>query len=162
MKTLSKKGPHDLKKFAQVMNVNIIGTFNSVRLTAEAMSQNSPDEDGCRGVIINTSSIAAMDGQIGQAAYASSKGAVASMTLPLARDLSSYGIRVCTIAPGLFLTPMMAGLPIQVQTDLASTVPFPKRLGNPDEYAKLVQCIIENNMMNGEVLRLDGALRMQP
>ncbi|KAJ1434708.1 hypothetical protein B484DRAFT_325927 [Ochromonadaceae sp. CCMP2298] len=162
MRVLSKRGPHDLGQFMNVMNVNIVGTFNSVRLTAEAMSKNEPDEDGCRGVIINTSSIAAMDGQIGQAAYAASKGAVAAMTLPLARDLSSVGIRVCTIAPGLFLTPMMAGLPEQVQTNLAATVPFPKRLGNPVEYAQLVQAIVENNMLNGETIRLDGSLRMQP
>jgi 3-hydroxyacyl-CoA dehydrogenase / 3-hydroxy-2-methylbutyryl-CoA dehydrogenase len=161
-KTISKKGPHSLDQFAKVLNVNVMGTFNSLRLTADAMTKNEPDSDGCRGVIINTSSIAAFDGQIGQAAYASSKGAVASMTLPVARDLSSFGIRVCTIAPGLFLTPMLAGLPQQVQNELASTVPFPKRLGNPDDYARLVQSIIENSMLNGEVIRLDGALRMQP
>ena len=118
--------------------------------------------DGGRGVIINTASIAAMDGQIGQSAYAASKGAVVSMTLPLARDLSSYGIRVCTIAPGLFLTPMLEGLPESVQNDLSSTVPFPKRLGKPNEYAKLVEAIITNPMLNGETIRLDGALRMQP
>jgi NAD(P)-dependent dehydrogenase (short-subunit alcohol dehydrogenase family) len=161
-RTLSKKGAHSLDQFAKVINVNVLGTFNSVRLTAEAMSKNQPDLDGCRGVIINTASIAAFDGQIGQAAYAASKGAVAAMTLPIARDLSSFGIRVCTIAPGLFLTPMLAGLPEQVQNELAQTVPFPKRLGNPDEYAQLVQSIIENPMLNGEIIRLDGALRMQP
>ena len=161
-KTLSKKGPHSLEQFSKVLTINTIGTFNSIRLSAELMSKNIPDEDGCRGVIINTSSIAAMDGQIGQAAYAASKGAVLSMTLPIARDLSSFGIRVCCIAPGLFLTPMLEGLPEQVRIDLASTVPFPKRLGNPNEYAQLVQSIIENNMLNGEVIRLDGALRMQP
>eukprot|EP01034_Spumella_vulgaris_P022712 gene22712-28865_t len=149
-------------KFAKVLHVNTTGTFNSIRLTAEAMSTNEADKDGLRGVIINTASIAAMDGQIGQAAYAASKGAVVAMTLPIARDLSSYGIRVCTIAPGLFMTPMLEGLPEQVRIDLASTVPLPKRLGNPDEYAKLAQAIIENSMLNGEVIRLDGALRMQP
>jgi 3-hydroxyacyl-CoA dehydrogenase/3-hydroxy-2-methylbutyryl-CoA dehydrogenase len=161
-KTLSKKGAHPLDSFAKVINVNVVGTFNSIRLTAEAMSKNSPDADGARGVIINTASIAAFDGQMGQVAYAASKGAVAAMTLPIARDLASTGIRVCTIAPGLFKTPMLAGLPEQVQTELASTVPFPKRLGNPDEYAQLVQSIIENPMLNGEIIRLDGALRMQP
>jgi 3-hydroxyacyl-CoA dehydrogenase/3-hydroxy-2-methylbutyryl-CoA dehydrogenase len=162
MKTLGKKGPHSLAQFAKVLHVNTTGTFNSIRLTAEAMSTNEADKDGLRGVIINTASIAAMDGQIGQAAYAASKGAVVAMTLPIARDLSSYGIRVCTIAPGLFMTPMLEGLPEQVRIDLASTVPLPKRLGNPDEYAKLAQAIIENSMLNGEVIRLDGALRMQP
>lgn len=161
-RTLSKKGPHSFEQFAKVINVNVLGTFNSVRLSAEAMSKNTPDADGCRGVIVNTASIAAFDGQIGQAAYAASKGAVAAMTLPIARDLSSFGIRVCTIAPGLFLTPMLAGLPEQVQTELASTVPFPKRLGRPDEYAQLVQSIVENNMLNGEIIRIDGALRMSP
>jgi 3-hydroxyacyl-CoA dehydrogenase/3-hydroxy-2-methylbutyryl-CoA dehydrogenase len=162
-RTLSRKGvPHSLEQFARVMNVNVIGTFNCIRLTAEQMQKNEPDADGLRGVIINTASVAAFDGQIGQAAYASSKGAVAAMTLPVARDLSSIGVRVCTIAPGLFLTPMLEGLPEQVQNELASTVPFPKRLGRPNEYAMLVKAIIENPMMNGEVIRLDGALRMQP
>lgn len=161
-KTLGKKGPHALDAFSKVINVNVMGTFNSIRLSAEAMSKNEPDTDGCRGVIVNTASIAAFDGQMGQAAYAASKGAVAAMTLPIARDLASTGIRVCTVAPGLFLTPMLASLPQQVQTELASTVPFPKRLGNPDEYAQLVQSIIENPMLNGEIIRLDGALRMQP
>lgn len=162
MRTLGKKGPHSLSQFSKVLNVNTVGTFNVLRLAAEKMSLNQPDEDGVRGVIVNTASIAAMDGQIGQAAYAASKGAVVSMTLPIARDLSSYGIRVCTIAPGLFMTPMMEGLPEPVRIDLAKTVPLPKRLGNPDEYAKLVESIIGNNMLNGEVIRLDGALRMQP
>lgn len=162
MRTLSKRGPHSLEQFTRVLHINTIGTFNIVRLSAFEICKNSADSDGLRGVIINTASIAAMDGQIGQAAYAASKGAVAAMTLPLARDLSSYGIRVCTIAPGLFLTPMLEGLPEQVRTDLASTVPLPKRLGNPIEYAKLVECIIGNSMLNGEVIRLDGALRMQP
>lgn len=162
MKTLGKKGPHSLEQFIKVLNINTVGTFNVVRLTAEKMALNKPDADGCRGVIINTASVAAMDGQIGQAAYAASKGAVAAMTLPIARDLSSYGIRICTIAPGLFMTPMMEGLPESVRQDLAKTVPFPKRLGNPIEYAQLVQSILENPMMNGEIIRLDGALRMQP
>jgi 3-hydroxyacyl-CoA dehydrogenase / 3-hydroxy-2-methylbutyryl-CoA dehydrogenase len=162
MRTLSKKGPHSLSQFSKVLQVNTVGTFNVVRLAAEAMSHNALDEDHERGVIINTASIAAMDGQIGQAAYAASKGAVAAMTLPIARDLSSFAIRVNTIAPGLFLTPMLEGLPEQVRIDLAQTVPFPKRLGNPDEYARLVQSIIENPMLNGETIRLDGALRMQP
>ena len=161
-KTLSKKGPHNFEQFAKVLNVNVLGTFNSIRLTANEMTKNTPDEDGCRGVIISTASIAAMDGQMGQAAYAASKGAVAAMTLPSARDLASSGIRVCTIAPGLFLTPMLAGLPEVVQKELAATVPFPKRLGNPDDYARLVQSIVENSMLNGEIIRLDGALRMQP
>jgi 3-hydroxyacyl-CoA dehydrogenase/3-hydroxy-2-methylbutyryl-CoA dehydrogenase len=161
-RTLNKKGPHSREQFSKVIAVNVCGTFNSIRLTAEAMSKNTPDADGCRGVIVNTASMAAFDGQIGQVAYAASKGAVAAMTLPIARDLSSYGIRICTIAPGLFLTPMLAGLPEQVQNELASTVPFPKRLGNPDEYAQLVQSILENAMLNGEIIRLDGALRMQP
>lgn len=161
-RTLSKKGPHSLSQFAKVLGVNTIGTFNVVRLAAEAMSQNALDSDQERGVIINTASIAAMDGQIGQVAYAASKGAIVSMTLPLARDLSSFAIRVNTIAPGLFLTPLLEGLPEAVRTELASTVPFPKRLGNPEEYAQLVQSIIENPMLNGETIRLDGALRMQP
>jgi 3-hydroxyacyl-CoA dehydrogenase / 3-hydroxy-2-methylbutyryl-CoA dehydrogenase len=161
-RTLSKKGPHSLAQFSKVLQVNTVGTFNIIRLAADAMSKNEFDSDKERGVIVNTASIAAMDGQIGQAAYAASKGAVVAMTLPIARDLSSFGIRVCTIAPGLFLTPMLEGLPEQVRIDLASTVPFPKRLGNPDEYARLVQSIVENPMLNGEVIRLDGALRMQP
>eukprot|EP00349_Pseudokeronopsis_sp_Brazil_P003522 CAMPEP_0202972030 /NCGR_PEP_ID=MMETSP1396-20130829/32810_1 /ASSEMBLY_ACC=CAM_ASM_000872 /TAXON_ID= /ORGANISM="Pseudokeronopsis sp., Strain Brazil" /LENGTH=255 /DNA_ID=CAMNT_0049702023 /DNA_START=53 /DNA_END=820 /DNA_ORIENTATION=+ len=161
-KTLSKKGPHPLAQFQKVLTVNTVGTFNVARLSAEIMAKNTPDKDGDRGVIVNTASVAAFDGQIGQAAYAASKGAVAAMTLPLARDLSSFAIRVNTVAPGLFLTPMLEGLPEQVRTDLASTVPFPKRLGKPDEYAQLVQSIIENPMLNGETIRLDGALRMQP
>lgn len=162
MRTLSKKGPHSLAQFSKVMQINTVGTFNVVRIAAEKMATNTPDADGLRGVIINTASIAAMDGQIGQAAYAASKGAVVAMTLPIARDLSSYGIRVNTIAPGLFLTPMLEGLPEQVRVNLASTVPLPKRLGRPEEYAKLVEAIIDNPMLNGECIRLDGALRMQP
>lgn len=161
-RTLSKKGAHPLDAFTKVLHVNTIGTFNIIRLAAEVMAKNEEDADGERGVIINTASVAAYDGQIGQAAYAASKGAVAAMTLPIARDLSSSKIRVNTIAPGLFLTPMLEGLPEQVRTELASTVPFPKRLGKPEEYAQLVQSIIENPMLNGEVIRLDGAIRMQP
>jgi 3-hydroxyacyl-CoA dehydrogenase/3-hydroxy-2-methylbutyryl-CoA dehydrogenase len=161
-RTLSKKGPHDLAQFAKVLNVNTVGTFNVIRLAAHRMATNTPDEDSVRGVIINTASIAAMDGQIGQAAYAASKGGVVAMTLPVARDLAASGIRVNCIAPGLFLTPMLESLPEQVRKELASTVPLPKRLGKPAEYAKLVQAIIENPMLNGETIRLDGALRMQP
>lgn len=161
-RTLSKKGPHDLSAFAKVLNVNTVGTFNVIRLAAQRMALNEPDEDMIRGVIINTASVAAFDGQIGQAAYAASKGAVVGMTLPIARDLSSSGIRVNTIAPGLFLTPMLEGLPEKVREQLGQTVPLPKRLGKPAEYAKLVQAIIENSMLNGETIRLDGAIRMQP
>lgn len=166
MKVLNKKDvPHDLAQFSNVMKVNTIGTFNVLRLAAESMSKNEDKNvvnEGCRGVIINTASIAAMDGQMGQAAYAASKGAIVSMTLPVARDLAATGIRVNTIAPGLFLTPLLEGLPESVQNDLASTVPFPRRLGRPEEYAMLVESIINNPMMNGETIRLDGALRMQP
>lgn len=142
MKTLSKKGPANLEQFAKVQMVNVVGTFNVIRLASERMALNKADEDGLRGVIINTASIAAMEGQIGQAAYAASKGAIASMTLPIARDLSSYGIRVCCIAPGLFLTPMLQGLPDEIRKALAAGVPYPKRLGNPDEYARLAQSIL--------------------
>ena len=162
MKTIGKKGPHDLSQFSKVLHVNTTGTFNVIRLAAEKMAHNEADGDGIRGVIVNTASIAAMDGQMGQAAYAASKGAVVAMTLPIARDLSSTGIRVNTVAPGLFLTPMLEGLPETVRTQLGAGVPLPKRLGKPAEYAKLVQSIIENPMLNGEVIRLDGALRMQP
>ena len=162
MKTLSKKGPHLLDLFSKVVLVNAVGTFNVARLAAEKMSLNETDPDGLRGLIVNTASIAAFEGQIGQVAYAASKGAVVSMTLPLARDLAQYGIRVNTIAPGLMMTPMLEGLPESVQKDLAATVILPKRLGKPDEFAHLVQAIIENPLLNGEVIRLDGALRMQP
>jgi 3-hydroxyacyl-CoA dehydrogenase/3-hydroxy-2-methylbutyryl-CoA dehydrogenase len=161
-KVLGKDGPHPLEAFSKVLAVNTVGTFNVIRLAADAMQHNAPNEGGERGVLINTASVAAYDGQIGQAAYAASKGAVVGMTLPLARDLAKSGIRVCTIAPGLFLTPMLAGLPEQVQNELAKTVPFPNRLGDPDEYAQLAQHILENRMLNGEVIRLDGALRMAP
>lgn len=162
MKTLSKKGPANLEQFAKVQSINVVGTFNVIRLTAEKMQSNPPDPDGQRGVIINTASIAAMEGQIGQAAYSASKGAIASMTLPIARDLAQYGIRVNCIAPGLFLTPMLEGLSDEIRAGLASGVPFPKRLGRPDEFAQLAQSIVENTMLNGEVIRLDGGLRMQP
>lgn len=162
-KTLSKKGPHPLQPFAEVIRVNTVGTFNVIRLAAEEMttgeSQNMFEE---KGVIVNTASVATFDGQMGQAAYSASKGGVASMTLPISRDLARNGIRVVTIAPGLFITPMLAGLPEKVQNQLASTIPFPSSLGDPEVYAHLVQCIIENPMLNGEVIRLDGALRMQP
>lgn len=161
-KVLGKNGPHDLAKFAQVIQVNLIGTFNVIRLAAAAMSQNEPTEGGERGVIVNTASVAAFDGQIGQAAYAASKGGVVAMTLPLARELARYGIRVMAIAPGIFSTPMMAGLPEAAQQSLAQQVPFPPRLGRPAEYAALVKHIIENEMLNGEVIRLDGAIRMVP
>lgn len=158
----NKKRVHALDDFQKVINVNLVGTFNAIRLAAAAFDNNTPNQDGQRGVIVNTASVAAYDGQIGQAAYSASKGGVVGMTLPIARDLSSMGVRVCTIAPGLFNTPMLAGLPEKARKFLAETVPFPQRLGDPDEYAQLVQSIVENPMLNGEVIRLDGALRMQP
>jgi NAD(P)-dependent dehydrogenase (short-subunit alcohol dehydrogenase family) len=145
-----------------VIGVNLIGTFNVVRLAAAAMVGNDPDEEGGRGVIVNTASVAAFDGQIGQAAYAASKGGVASMTLPLAREFARPGIRVATIAPGLFDTPMMSGLPEEARESLGNQVPFPSRLGRPEEYAALVRHIVENDLINGEVIRLDGAIRMAP
>lgn len=157
---LGRDGPHGLEAFARVVNVNLIGSFNLLRLVASAMASNTPDENGCRGVIINTASVAAYDGQIGQAAYAASKGAIASLTLPAARELARHGIRVMTIAPGLFETPMMAGMTEDVRASLAAAVPFPPRLGKPAEYAALALQIIANDMLNGEVIRLDGALRM--
>uniref|UniRef100_A0A8C8RKZ0 3-hydroxyacyl-CoA dehydrogenase type-2 n=1 Tax=Pelusios castaneus TaxID=367368 RepID=A0A8C8RKZ0_9SAUR len=153
---------HGLEEFQKVVNVNLVGTFNVIRLSAAVMCKYDRDPDGHRGVIINTASVAAFDGQVGQASYAASKGGIVSMTLPIARDLASVGIRVVTIAPGLFATPLLAGLPEKVQTFLARQVPFPSRLGQPAEYAHLVQCIVENPMVNGEVIRLDGAIRMQP
>jgi NAD(P)-dependent dehydrogenase (short-subunit alcohol dehydrogenase family) len=159
-KILGKDGPHGLEAFRQIIDVNLIGTFNVLRLASMAMANGSADEAGERGVIINTASIAAYDGQIGQAAYAASKGAIVSMTLPAARELARYGIRVMTIAPGIFETPMMAGMTEQVRDSLAAGVPFPARLGRPQEYAALVRHILENSMLNGEVIRLDGALRM--
>jgi 3-hydroxyacyl-CoA dehydrogenase / 3-hydroxy-2-methylbutyryl-CoA dehydrogenase len=157
-----KKGPFDLEKFNNVLKVNVGGTFNVIRLAAEIMSKQEPDAEGQRGVLVNTASIAAMDGQIGQVAYSASKGAIVGMTLPIARDLAMFGIRVATVAPGLFQTPMLAGLPEDARQALCAGVPFPSRLGKPDEYAQMVQQIIENPMLNGEVIRLDGALRMQP
>ncbi|MFO0746071.1 MAG: 3-hydroxyacyl-CoA dehydrogenase [Myxococcota bacterium] len=161
-RTLTKEGPHPLDAFNKILTVNVGGTFNVIRLAALRMQNNAPNDGGERGVIVNTASVAAYDGQIGQAAYSASKGAVVGMTLPIARDLSRVGIRVCTIAPGLFKTPMLAGLPEVVQNELAKHVPFPQRLGDPAEYGQLVQSILENAMLNGEVIRLDGALRMPP
>lgn len=159
-KILGREGPHRLDSFARAVTVNLVGTFNMLRLAAEAMAKNAPGPGGERGVIVNTASIAAFDGQIGQAAYAASKGGVAALTLPAARELARHGIRVVTVAPGIFRTPMMAGLPQEVQDSLGASVPFPNRLGDPAEYAALVRHICENQMLNGEVLRLDGALRM--
>ncbi|CAK9890273.1 MULTISPECIES: SDR family NAD(P)-dependent oxidoreductase [Pseudomonas] len=159
-KVLGKNGPHGLESFSRVINVNLIGSFNLLRLAAAAMAEGEAGADGERGVIINTASIAAYDGQIGQAAYAASKGAIASLTLPAARELARFGIRVMTIAPGIFETPMMAGMTQEVRDSLAAGVPFPPRLGRPQEYAALARHIIENSMLNGEVIRLDGALRM--
>lgn len=159
-KILGKNGPHSLENFSQVINVNLIGSFNMLRLAAAAIAETAADADGERGVIINTASVAAFDGQIGQAAYAASKGAITSLTLPAARELARFGIRVMTIAPGIFETPMMAGMTPEVRDSLAAGVPFPPRLGKPSEYASLAQHIIENSMLNGEVIRLDGALRM--
>jgi len=161
-RTVTPKGVHPLDDFNKVLQVNALGTFNVIRLASQRMLPAKPNSDGERGVLINTASVAAYDGQIGQAAYAASKGAIVSMTLAIARDLAQYGIRVVTIAPGLFRTPLLAGLPPQVQEELARQVPFPSRLGNPDEYAQLVESIITNPMLNGECIRLDGALRMPP
>ncbi|MDN3714058.1 SDR family NAD(P)-dependent oxidoreductase [Paracoccus cavernae] len=159
-KILGREGPHRLDSFARAVSINLIGTFNMLRLAAEAIAKNEPASGGERGVIINTASIAAYDGQIGQAAYAASKGAVASLTLPAARELARHGIRVITIAPGIFATPMMTGMPQEVQDSLGALVPFPPRLGDPAEYAAMVRHAVENQMLNGEVIRLDGALRM--
>ena len=161
-RTLSKDGPHSLELFTQVVQINLIGTYNVIRLAAAAMAKNAPNADGERGVIINTASIAAYDGQIGQAAYSASKGGVVGMTLPVARDLASVGIRVCTIAPGTFETPMLAELPDAARRALAAAIPFPSRLGRPSEYAALARHIVENAMLNAETIRLDGALRMAP
>jgi NAD(P)-dependent dehydrogenase (short-subunit alcohol dehydrogenase family) len=161
-KVIGKDAPHDLNRFAKVLQVNVVGAFNAIRLAAEAMQNNEPDAEGERGVIVNTASVAAFDGQIGQAAYSASKGGVVSMTLPIARELARYGIRVLSIAPGIFDTPMLAGLPESARASLGQQVPFPPRLGRPDEYAALVQSIVENTMLNGETIRLDGAIRMAP
>ena len=161
-KTVGKDGPHSLEKFARVINVNLVGTFNMIRLAAEAMSKLQPNTAGERGVIVNTASVAAFDGQIGQAAYSASKGGIVGMTLPIARDLARSGIRVMTIAPGIFETPMLMGMPQEIQDALGKMVPFPPRLGRATEFAQLVRQIAENEMLNGEVIRLDGAIRMQP
>jgi NAD(P)-dependent dehydrogenase (short-subunit alcohol dehydrogenase family) len=161
-KTAGKRGPHAFDPFDTVVRVNLIGTFNVLRLTAAAMLGNEPDAEGERGVCVNTASIAAFDGQIGQLAYSASKGGIVGMTLPAARDLAASGIRVCTIAPGLFDTPLLAGLPEEARAALGEQVPHPHRLGRPEEYADLAAHIVENPMLNGEVVRLDGALRMPP
>ncbi len=161
-RVLGKEGPHALDRFSRVISVNLIGTFNVTRLAAAVMAQGEPNAAGERGVVIMTASVAAFDGQIGQAAYSASKGGVAAMTLPLARELARFGIRVAAIAPGIFDTPMLAGLPEPARQSLGQQVPFPSRLGRPDEYAALARHIVENEMLNGEVIRLDGALRMAP
>lgn len=159
---LGRDGPHGLDGFARTVAVNLVGTFNCLRLAADAMARNDPDGEGERGIVVNTASVAAFDGQIGQAAYAASKGGVAALTLPAARELARHGIRVVTIAPGIFETPMLAAMPEPVRDALGKGVPFPPRLGRPDEYAALVVHVIGNTMLNGEVIRLDGALRMAP
>jgi NAD(P)-dependent dehydrogenase (short-subunit alcohol dehydrogenase family) len=161
-KTFGKRGSADLAGFTRVIQVNLIGTFNCIRLAAAHMAKNAPNEEGERGVVINTASVAAFDGQIGQAAYSASKGGIVGMTLPIARDLAELGIRVCTIAPGLFDTPLLAGLPEPARVSLGKQVPFPPRLGRPAEYGALAAHIVENAMLNGETIRLDGAIRMQP
>ena len=161
-RTLGKDAPHDLQRFTRVISINLIGTFNMIRLAAFEMAKSPPNVAGERGVIVNTASVAAYDGQIGQAAYSASKGGIVGMTLPIARDLSRNGIRVNTIAPGLFETPLLAGLPKEAQESLAKQVPFPSRLGKPSEYAQLVRSIVENEMLNAETIRLDGAIRMAP
>jgi 3-hydroxyacyl-CoA dehydrogenase / 3-hydroxy-2-methylbutyryl-CoA dehydrogenase len=161
-RTVHKNGPHNLDPFKGVIEVNLIGTFNVMRNAAAAMQENEPDEGGERGVIVNTASVAAFDGQIGQIAYSASKGGIVAMTLPAARDLAASGIRVCTIAPGLFDTPLLAGLPVEARAQLGSAIPFPPRLGHPAEFAELACHVVTNVMLNGEVIRLDGALRMAP
>jgi NAD(P)-dependent dehydrogenase (short-subunit alcohol dehydrogenase family) len=159
-RVLGKTGPHSLASFSRVIQINLIGTFNAIRLAASVMAQGTPNAAGERGVIVNTASVAAFEGQIGQAAYSASKGGVISLTLPVARELARFGIRVVSIAPGTFDTPLLAGLPEPARQSLAQQVPFPPRLGRPDEFAALVRHIIENEMLNGEVIRLDGAMRM--
>src|SRR5258707_14857406 len=161
-RVLGKNGPHSLESFTRVIRVNLIGTFNAIRLAAAEMAENTPTEGGERGVIINTASVAAFDGQIGQAAYSASKGGIVAMTLPIARELARFRIRVMTIAPGIFLTPLLESLSQEVQDSLGKQVPFPNRLGQPDEFALLVESIIRNPMLNGETIRLDGAIRMAP
>ncbi|MCW5611661.1 MAG: SDR family NAD(P)-dependent oxidoreductase [Rubrivivax sp.] len=162
VKTVGKDGPHPLAQFQRVININLVGSFNMIRLAADAMAKNAPEPTGERGVLISTASVAAYDGQIGQAAYSASKGGVVGMTLPIARDLARSGIRNMTIAPGIFGTPMLFGMPKEVQDALAASVPFPSRLGTPEDYGKLVVHICENDMLNGEVIRLDGAIRLAP
>ena len=162
MKVLGRKGVHPLDAFERAVRINLVGTFNAIRLAAAAMVDNTPTETGERGVIVNTASVAAYDGQIGQAAYSASKGGVVAMTLPIARELAEHGIRVMTIAPGIFDTPMLAALPEKARVSLGEQVPFPSRLGRPDEYAELVAHIVSNEMLNGEAIRLDGAIRMAP
>jgi NAD(P)-dependent dehydrogenase (short-subunit alcohol dehydrogenase family) len=162
MKVLGKQGPHDLDVFMKVVQINLVGSFDVLRWAASHMVDNEPNEEGERGVIVNTASVAAYEGQIGQAAYAASKAGVVGMTLPIARELARSGIRVCTIAPGLFDTPLLASLPPEVKETLGKQIPFPPRLGKPREYARMVQQIIENPLLNGETIRLDGALRMPP
>lgn len=162
MRVLAKDGPHNLEVFAHVLKVNLIGTFNVIRLASQLMAAGEPDAGGERGVIVNTASVAAFDGQIGQAAYSASKGGIVGMTLPIARELARFGIRVVTIAPGLFNTPLMAMLPDEAKQSLGAQVPFPPRLGEPDEFAMLAVQIVENPMLNGETIRLDGAIRMAP
>ena len=162
MKTTSKGGPMPLEIFAKVIEINLIGTFNVLRLAATQLAKNTPNADGERGVIVNTASVAAFDGQIGQAAYSASKGGVVGMTLPIARDLASIGVRICTIAPGTFDTPMLAMMPDHMRQALAAQIPFPSRLGRPSEFAALARHIVENSVLNGETIRLDGALRMPP
>ena len=161
-RVVGKNGPMPLEEFSQIININLIGTFNVIRLAAAGMTVNEPLAEGERGVIINTASIAAFDGQIGQAAYAAAKGGLVSLTLPLARDLAQFGVRVVAIAPGLFMTPLLHELPQEALDVLATSIPFPKRLGRPDEFARLAAHIVENLSLNGEVIRLDGALRMPP
>lgn len=161
-RVVGKAGPHPLSDFETILRVNLIGTFNVIRLAGAVLSKCSPQENGERGVIVNTASVAAFDGQIGQAAYSASKGGVVGMTLPIAREFAQFGIRVCTIAPGLFDTPLFAALPDPARAALAASIPFPSRLGFPSEYALLVKAIVENPMLNGETIRLDGALRMAP
>jgi len=161
-KTIGKDGPLSLEQFELVIKINLIGTFNCIRLVAAEMAKQEPADGGDRGVIINTASVAAFEGQVGQAAYSASKGGVHGMTLPIARDLMDVGIRVCTIAPGLFSTPMLHGLPDNVKSALAASVPYPKRFGEPSEYGMLARHIVENGMLNGETIRLDGAIRMAP
>jgi len=161
-KVVGKDAPHTLAGFRRAIDINLIGTFNLIRLAADAMAKGTPNAEGERGVIVNTASVAAFDGQIGQAAYSASKAAVVGMTLPIARELARHGIRVMTIAPGIFHTPMMDGLPKEVQQSLGKMVPFPPRLGRAEEFAALVRAIVENPMLNGEVIRLDGAIRMAP